>query len=350
MQSQLESYRQRIDNALADFFESDLSAGGLELNDYELKLLGYLKEFTLRPGKRLRGALTLFAYESLAGESSDSIINAAIAQELVQSYLCIIDDVMDRSPERRGKPTVHRLLAAELGKSSEYLASMMAINVGLLGEHLASYILSLIEAEPARLSQASQVLHRNILATVYGQMDDLNNDLKVQATEAQIIHLLEMKVSYYSFISPLQLGAILAGKAEPDFMKEIESIGRPAGVAFQLQDDLLGLFGNPTETGKSAQDDLKEGKFTLLMLYTLERAGHQNAGLVRKALGNQHLSQSEFEEVQAIVENCGARSAVEAKAQEFSTKTKKAITSSSFDQAAKDFLSDLIDYVTSRNK
>ncbi len=346
----LKNYRAEIDQALSDFFKKEANSEILAQTEHGKQAFERLGEFALRPGKRLRGALAMFVYGSLTDKPNPSIINAALALELVQDYLLIIDDVMDRSKKRRGKPTVHELiLAKDLAGKDRHLANMLAVNTGLLAAHMAQSVLLKVDEQPQNLINASDVLQRNIAVTAYGQIDDLYNDLNAAADEDQTISLYQRKNSYYSFISPMQLGAALAGRSDALAAAEIADIGLPAGVAFQLQDDILGLFGDEETTGKSSSDDLREGKYTLLILYALKRADAKGAEKIRHALGNQELTAFEAEQVRSIIRDSGALQEVAAKAQQFCTKSKEALISSTvFDEPSKQFLTQLVEFVVNR--
>lgn len=344
----LDKYRQRISEALQRYWAAAQPLAGQRLTVPEKQALNYLKEFSLRPAKRIRGSLTLFAYERLSKKDNPSIINAALAVELVQNYFLIIDDVMDRSETRRGGPSVHWQIMKD-AKTSEHLANMLAVTVGLMASHLAQLKLLEVDEKAQNLIEASRILQDNILVTAYGQIDDLYNQLGRDSKEAEIITMYERKNSYYSIINPLAVGAALAGKYDAKTLSQIEKIGRPAGVAFQIQDDILGMFGQEEVTGKSANDDLREGKLTLLMLYTLERASSEQAALVRRVLGNQTASASEIERVKDIVKTSGALEAAAKKANDYAGQSKKELASATiFDSQAKEFLSNIIGFLVSR--
>lgn len=345
---QLAAYREEIDAALDNFFKSQAASEILARTKHGPQSFEMLRQFALRPGKRLRGALAIFTYESLSGQQNPSIINAALAMELVQDYLLIIDDVMDRSDLRRGQPTIHELIKKELGPD-EHHANMLAINIGLLASHMAQSVLLEVTESAERLVAASKVLQENIAITAYGQIDDLYNDLQASAGEDEIINLYQRKNSYYSFVSPMLLGAALAGRSDTVSASQIAAIGLPAGVAFQLQDDILGLFGDESVTGKSSSDDLREGKFTLLVMYALEKAGAKDAARIRRALGNPGLTKAEAREVRTIIERCGALEKTRQRAQDFCVRSKEAVTSSTiFDEPNKQFLLQLIEFVVNR--
>jgi geranylgeranyl diphosphate synthase type I len=344
----LADYRQAIDQALASYFNSDAPRLGLRLQDTEVEALEELKKFSLRAGKRIRGSLALFAYDEFSDHANPSAIKLSIALEMIQNYLLIIDDVMDRSSFRRGQPAMHKMFEQKKGVSA-HISKMMAIDSGMLAQHMASALLAEVDESAENIRQMSQVFHKNIAATAYGQFDDLVNTKLGNLDEDQLIRLYELKTSYYTFINPLQTGALLGGKHSDELMSHIEAIGLPAGVGFQLQDDILGIFGAENQTGKSNLDDLREGKITLLMLYTLERASQAQLKELKSALGNKDLSAAEHKNVQRIIEECGARAAAEDRISHYAQMAQKEVHSSSFfSQEAKSFLLNMIKYATNR--
>ena len=346
--SALEVYRENINAGILNYFEAEASHFEINLDEREQHCFELLKDFCTRPGKRFRGALTLFSYEYFSkNKNNPSSIYAGIAVELVQNYLLIVDDVMDKSLTRRGKPTLHKLLESEKGLD-EHTAGMLAINVGLLAAHMANHCLSLVDEDSQNVKAALAILNKNVGTTVYGQIDDLYNTA-IHSDEPQIMRLYEMKNSYYTFINPLQIGAVLAGQSGQQTLEELAAIGRPAGIAFQLQDDLLGMFGDEEVTGKSSSDDLREGKFTLLILQALNLANAADKNKILKALGNQAVQPDEVQAIKKIIEACGARQAVAAKAEKYSKETKQLLEKSQIlDKQAKNFLSSAVEYVTNR--
>ncbi len=347
---QLDNYRQLINQGLEDFFKSAKPKLGERLNANEKAALGYLEEFSLRRAKRLRGALTIFTYEQLAARPNPSIVNAGLALELIQSYLLIIDDVMDQSDLRRGKSSLHKLISDDNKAGDEHLTEMLAVNIALLAAHFAQLTLLEVDEEPDRLNQASKFLHQNVALTAYGQIDDLYNHIKSSPKEAEVIKMYEKKSGYYSFVGPMQVGAALAGQYSIKSAAELSSIGIPAGVGFQVQDDILGLFGDEQTTGKSAADDLREGKLTLLIYYALQLASKKDQMVIKKLLGNKSVSSLDVERLRSIVQKSGALDGARRKAETSIGESKKAILSSTiFSDEAKLFLCNLLDFVIKRN-
>lgn len=354
MQEQLGSYRDVINEALQQFFATLPKTFDFELSEQSRDALQKIEEYSLRPGKRIRGALACFAYDYASGEKSGKKgIQAAVALELVQNYLLIVDDVMDRSTMRRGKPTVHELYLAEqtvLPKDT-HLANMLAINAGLITQHLVNLALTQIDESPDRIQQAVWLLHKNITATGFGQIDDACQQVGLPFTEQDILRKYTLKSGYYTFVCPLQVGLVLGGKNDPSILQEVTDFGLAAGIGFQLQDDLLGVFAETENTGKPNTDDLEEGKYTLLIQHALTHTADSDKEFLMGVLGKQNISASELAKTQEILRKCGSEAYTREKAREYAEQAKQHIAESTFwDQKSKRLLTDIVDYTVDRKR
>ncbi|WP_394850100.1 polyprenyl synthetase family protein [Pendulispora brunnea] len=235
-----------------------------------------IAQFVTRGGKRVRPVLMGAAFEAYGGQSAMEILPALLSVELLQAYLLIHDDWMDEDEVRRGGPTVHVALR-------EHFASSRAGEIGavLAGDLAMGYSLTaLLETRttPDRLAEATRELARMQVEVVAGQVLDVYHDGKVET-----VH--DLKTTSYTVRGPLLLGASLAG-ASASQKAELEAFAQPLGLAFQVRDDLLGTFGDPRKTGKSAAGDLQQGKRTALVqeLLAADRSGEDRA-LVERVLG-----------------------------------------------------------------
>ncbi|HSX24165.1 MAG TPA: polyprenyl synthetase family protein [Candidatus Saccharimonadales bacterium] len=300
-------FQKDINRAMEAYFEAN---GSHEMAPHSLQAYKFLREFSSRPGKRIRGALAMVAYKMFDGPDHRTALNLAIAVELIQNYLLIIDDVMDRSEKRRGAPTIHEEYLKVLpknfaGPEARHLSNMLGVSVGVIAQHMASELLASQDAPPANLRQMQMLFHKNILATCYGQVEDLFNNAMQDAAEDAIIRTYILKNSYYTFINPLQCGAALAG-ADDKTLALISRFGIHAGVAFQLQDDIIGMFGDEKQTGKSAMDDLREGKMTVLIHHGLANGDKEQVANIRAALGNSGLTAEQHDRVRATLKAIGS--------------------------------------------
>lgn len=346
--NQLQSYRKEINTAFTDFFATYESPHSSEWGQQAWE---YLVDFSTRPGKRIRGALALHAYLMFGGTNRTIGIKAALAVELTQNYLLIVDDVMDRSMMRRGSPTIHELYKKSLPDSvdrdeRQHMSNMLAINVGLIASHIAHELLAQCGNErPSAALEAATYFNRNIATTAYGQVDDLYSPI-IEQTRELILATHRQKSSFYTFVNPLQLGAVLASDTTAFAM--IEKFGLAAGLAYQIQDDCIGLFGNPNITGKSDLDDLKEGKVTLFIQQALQHGDTAQQAQIREVLGKESITDDEAERVREIVRTLGVKDAVIHEAYGFAMEAKEVLSSDAWPQQGREFLEGLMEYIVRR--
>ncbi len=350
----LEDYRRTINQAIEQFLDTMPAALGMRpesLSTYSLDAFAKSREYTMRPGKRIRGALAAAAYDDAKGTHlADAGIALAVAQELIQSYLLITDDVADRSELRRGKPTVHREYMAELDKyGDEHEANMLAQYVGLITEQIAYLALLQAPERPEHIMGALHSLHGNLTVTGLGQIDDIYHKVGRSVSQDEIIRVYSLKTGYYTFVNPLQAGLLLAGITDTDAMQQITVFGMAAGIAFQMHDDYLGVFGDTAETGKPSDDDLKEGKYTMLVQYALEHAKTDDAVILRQILGNLNISTDAVRRAQQIFNDSGATLYIQAETHRYAEIAKKQLADIAvWSEQFKAFLSDLVDFAISR--
>jgi geranylgeranyl diphosphate synthase, type II len=220
-------------------------------------------DYPLRGGKALRPALSIATCLGLGGHL-EAILPTAATLELYHNAFLIHDDIEDESWSRRGKPTLHIdhgvPIAVNVGDAMLSLSLQPLLdNVERVGLGPALRILRAV-AKMTRLTVDGQARELEWVRSNAWRLDD-----------ADYLEMVELKTSWYSFITPLQAGAMAAG-AVPDRMAPLESLGRHLGAAFQITDDLLNLRADPQEYGKEIGGDLWEGKRTLMLLHTLRCA------------------------------------------------------------------------------
>lgn len=349
---QLEEYKQAVNATLVQFFDEVPELLGFALPDSAQNALEKVREYTLRPGKRVRGALACLAYDHAADTSfSVAGLRAAVALELAQSYLLIIDDVMDHSVLRRGLPTVHMLYRGEQTLIDDHSADMQAVNAGLIAQHLMNLALSGLDTDGENVARATRILHQNLAATGFGQIEDMYQSVETRAAEAAIVRKYELKCGYYTFVCPLQVGLALGGVHDDEALESIVPFGLAAGVAFQLTDDIVGVFGESSTTGKSQADDIEEGKYTVLVQYALTHANEKDKQFLLGQLGADAVPEVAMREVQRIFEACGARQYVEQQAGVYSEKALYLLSENTYwNEEVKDFLEFVVRYATRRKK
>ncbi|WP_285502220.1 polyprenyl synthetase family protein [Actinokineospora sp. NBRC 105648] len=284
-----------------------------------------LSAFVLSGGKRLRPTFAWWGWRGAGGagdgEQADAVLRAVSALELIQACALVHDDLMDASAVRRGKPTVHVEFAARHRErgwqgSPERFGAAAAVLLGDLALAWADdmYTGSGLTADCYVAALPPwQAMRAEMLA---GQYLDVLTQAKGDESAEAALSVARMKTAAYTVERPLHMGAALAGAPEP-LVTALRAFGADIGVAFQLRDDLLGMYGDTDVTGKPAGDDLREGKRTLLMSVGLRRADAAGrateARLLRTALGNDSLDSATVERAREILVDVGAVAEVEAK-------------------------------------
>ncbi len=314
---ELENYKAIVDSELEKFFDDKIEEIGDPKDPYS-KVTSFLKDYTLRGGKRIRPAFTYYGYLLFAdGSNFDEdymreVIKLSIATELKQTFYLIHDDISDKSDLRRGESSMHKMLEAwykEIFTDDEDKAIDYGIAMGIFaGDHanaLAYKAITQIKLSKEKKYDAIEILNDTDLDTLHGQVLDIQSGItQKMSTEEELLNIHELKSAKYTIESPLLIGAMLAGASE----EELEILSRyamPLGQAFQLQDDILGLFGDK-EIGKPADSDLKEGKKTLLIIKALENAKHSEKRIINEYLGNPNVTESMLRQVQDIVRSTGS--------------------------------------------
>ncbi|GLW12107.1 geranylgeranyl pyrophosphate synthase [Microtetraspora sp. NBRC 13810] len=305
--------RAEVDLALRAFLDRQLPLR----SDPDLVALIEAAEELLAGGKRLRPAFCYWGWRAAGGGDDPAVFTAAASLELLQASALVHDDVMDKSDLRRGMPAAHRRFQA-LHERAGWHGS-----AGQFGEGAAillGNLLLLWSGEmwrtcglPAGALAAAQPLHDHMRAELMcGQYLDLLEQAHGENTFDSALRVALYKSGKYSVEQPLRLGLSLAGQGEAPWADPLcVDYGQSVGIAFQLRDDVLGVFGDPAETGKPAGDDLREGKRTMLIARTLAAATPAQAGVVRELLGDPALDAAGVARLRAIIEESGALTACE---------------------------------------
>ncbi len=263
-----------------------------ELEKYFENETGIIKEFVMRGGKRIRPIIMNIGYNLY----KEGFLGESIIFELLQAFFLMVDDVMDESELRRGKKTVHKIIGEEW--KNEKLGENLAICYGNIAQTRAYEIIDNITDKRIRIRMYEKV-NQICKETYYGQVMDLELSAKdiEQVTEKEIIKMMEMKTAKYTIEGPLHCGAIMAGRKN---LKKLTRIAIPLGIAFQIKDDIIGLYGDEKIIGKPVDSDLKEGKKTLLILKAYEKNKE-----IKKYM-NKDLTREEMETARRIISETGA--------------------------------------------
>lgn len=350
LKDEIAKYKLKIDSELKSFLDFKIKESR-KISPYVSGLMKDVTEFTLRGGKRIRPVLTIVGYKAFNTHNEKEIIKAAISVELMQAFLLIHDDIMDQDELRRGMPTFHKVYENKfkLNKDHKHIGNSMAI---LAGDILAAMSLQPILTSGFPLSrrlEAASRFNNVILSTCYGQVLDIVSgyDSAFSSSDLRKVHML--KTAAYTLECPLQIGAILAGASDKD-IGSISEFAIPLGQAFQIQDDIIGLFGDQKKIGKPVASDLKEGKKTLLILKALEKANKSEKQVILKSLGKKSLSRSEIDSVRDIIISTGSLDYSKSIAEKLVQKAVSSIRNSRLRDYSKEFLISLAGYIIKRQK
>jgi geranylgeranyl diphosphate synthase type I len=271
-------------------------------------------------GKRVRPRICLFSYLACGGGGVDmGLVRFAAGIELLHTCMLVHDDVMDRSEVRRGVPSVHRAILDAGLLADPRLAEGLAIVVGDVLATLATEEFVADELPADRGRRAAAAVHRAMRETAAGQVLDLISGPRPieEVSEEEILLTYRLKTACFAFEAPLRSGAILAG-ASDEVCDALAGFGIKLGTAFQLRDDLIGFFGTQSLTGKRPEDDLREGKKTLLLRLLWERCGEADRALVAAVAGTREPTGAELEQLREAARETAAADEVERRIAELS--------------------------------
>lgn len=269
----------------------------------------------LSGGKRLRPAFAYWGWRGAVGSSpsgdrDDAAMRAAAGLEFLQACALIHDDVMDGSDTRRGLPAAHRRFAG-VHRDHSWLGSPEAFGTGaaiLLGDMCLSWADEVIfscDFPAPTMAAAKRIYDEMRTELMAGQYLDLLEQVRGGGSVERALTVVRYKSAKYTIERPLHLGAALADAPE-EVYTAYSAYGLPLGEAFQLRDDVLGVFGDPSETGKPAGDDLREGKRTVLVATALERSTVEQAAVLRHHLGDPALDLAGVEALRSVIRETGA--------------------------------------------
>jgi geranylgeranyl diphosphate synthase type I len=305
-----------------------------------------MEEFLLDGGKRLR---PLFAYAGLlaSGASlSQEIIRAISSLELLQACALIHDDLMDKSDTRRGKPAIHRHFenlhqtAAMNGLATQFGESA-AVLLGDLALVWSDQMLNTSGISVDSLLAARKIYDEMRIELMAGQYLDVREAGENTYSAERSLRIARYKSGKYTIERPLHIGAAiglsLASENQP-LLDALSQYGLPLGEAFQLRDDMLGIFGDPEVTGKPAGDDLREGKRTVLIAMTLAALDEAGKSELLAHLGKQEISPEKIEELRALIISSGAVQEVENLIEKLTNQSLTAIEDPSIHPSSREFL------------
>ncbi|MFC8538156.1 polyprenyl synthetase family protein [Streptomyces sp. NPDC057249] len=314
----LADLRERIDGALATFLYNPSSRvptqGRHASKGHDLDRT--LAQYVLAPGKRIRPLLCLVGWHAAAGGrqgvGEKAALRLAASLELFHAFALIHDDIMDGSESRRGAPSAHRAFAVrhQDRADAEAFGRNLAVLLGDLALVRCDELLHSAGLTEGQYRVVLPLIDTMRSEVVLGQYLDLRAAGSPRGDTGLALRVVRLKTARYTVERPLHLGAVLAG-AGARLIEACSAYALPLGEAFQLRDDVLGVFGDPAVTGKPVAEDLRSGKVTVLMALAVRRATRPQARVLRRFVGDPGLDEEGAAAVRRVLEVTGARETVE---------------------------------------
>ena len=324
-------------------------------DDYGV-LVAALEDFVLSGGKRLRPAFAYWGWRAVAdGDPDPEVLLLFSALELLHAFALVHDDVIDDSSTRRGRPTAHVHFAAlhrdrKWQGSPDRFGVSAAILLGDLALAWADDIVFRVDLSPETLRRVRRVWADIRTEVLGGQYLDIVAEAGGANSTTSPMTVATFKTACYTVSRPLQLG-VAAAADRPDVHAVFSQFGTDLGVAFQLRDDVLGVFGDPKVTGKPSGDDLRSGKRTVLLAEAVELADKSDplaASLLRRSIG-EPLTDAQVEELRDIIESVGALTAAEQRIAALTQRALATLAAAPINAGAKAGLSELARTATDRS-
>ena len=353
-QNELQAFKARLDPKIGAYFDRAIQEAEQE-DVLVADALRYARKFVLAGGKRLRAAFMYYGYLAAHGTEEEKILDASMSIELIHVFLLVHDDIIDRDDMRHGIATLHRHYA-DIGQSlfptkdTEHFGNAIAI---IIGDMLCAFGNDIIFSSDFPLERRFQALSKlqNIVSrTAIGQTRDIYMEYQGAASEEEILSMYRNKTAKYTVEGPLHLGALLAGASEAT-LDGLSAYAIPLGIAFQIQDDILGIFSDAERLGKPVGSDIQEGKITLLVSRALLHgtAAEQKRIKAILALG-EALTEKEGQEFRELVRVTGALAGTQQLAAEYIEEGKRSLEAirALLDPRAYGFLSAIAEYMMKR--
>lgn len=332
--------KEKIENKINEILDKEIEK--YEDNEFIKESLRELKRLS-QGGKRVRGYLVKLG-QMLFGKDDDSYIDLAAAIEIFQTAILIHDDIIDEADKRRGMDTINAKYKGHIGVAK-------GICIGDLGFFISYRIINNSNISEELKDEIVKIYSKTLHNTVNGEIVDVELPLKSlkyhrNMDEKIIYDIYVNKTAWYTIIGPILIGAASAGASEEDKEKLIE-MGTNLGIAFQIKDDLLGLYSSVSDMGKTL-NDIKEGKQTIIYKYAIDHASKEELDVISKYYGNQNVTDEESNIIIKLFDKLGARKNAENLVKKYTDNGTSIIET--MDVQNKDLFMEFANYLLKRDK
>lgn len=302
-----------INEELERIFDTEIAKASKIHPSYE-RLWQNLRDVSLGGGKRLRPRLLL----KIADSDAEGVVKIAVAHELLHIATLIHDDIIDNDDVRHGKKNLVGTYKEIYGQAKGVDVGHYARSAALVGgDLLLSHAHKLIAEsglQPHLVETLQGLLYRSVFEVIGGQLMDTEAPFVDEYYDPLTVYTY--KTASYSFVMPILSGAAIAG-LDPETTNALERYAKALGIAFQLRDDDLGVFGDSSVTGKSTSQDLREGKKTKLVELFKARAGEPDVSLFNASFGNRTANDEAIQQLRGLFISTGTREAHDALIDEY---------------------------------
>jgi len=311
------------------------------------------KLFKLHPrGKMHRGALVVLGYELAGGKVRIEAVKASIAWELYATNILIADDIIDRDDTRRGIPTIHKQWETYFTKQKlDHFGESMGIITAIIGFHMAPLALDKTSFSADTKLKVLNYLFQSAIETGYGEALDISTTwqlLDEKKQSSKLIH--QYKTVNYSAVSPLLFGATLADCHDDNLLNSLTLYGQFLGKIFQIQDDILGIFGNPAKTGKSNESDIIEGRWTILIELLNKDTNITDRKVLHKILAKTKRTKVDIDKIKQLIQKYAILDKAQAEALTYLYKGIEIIPNITDNKDHQDTLRNLLEFMIKREK
>lgn len=348
------AFKHDFDRVLENFFDRRIAEYG-SIDPILTEMLELLSRQALRGGKRVRPFLCYLGYRLGGGVREKKILKACITVELVHQFLLIHDDIADRDEQRRGELSLHltyeKLLEQRYHRKNSHLGEALAMGAGNLLYSLARQALYESDFPPKRIVEGGIWISEYLTKTVAGwamQFYQLNQTIG-KIDEADYLKATTLVNAYYAVEGPMVLGFILAGNSDRALRTMVTQYAIGVGTAFQIRDDILGMFGDTKQIGKPVGNDFREGKKTSLIIRAYNQANDSDKRFLEEKIGTL-ITAAELKQVQTIIQETGALDQATKLARDYVEKGKAALQTVDGNKHTLQLLKELADFVVEREK
>jgi len=342
-----------VDARLDVFFDRKIDEAK-KIDPIYAKLLEDMKKFILRGGKRLRPTLMLIGYKAAGGKNDKLALDASVALELFHNFVLIHDDVMDGDLKRYGGANITGIYDRRFAKqlkpaAARHTAESIAILAGELNEFFTFEVLTELKLDPKVIFELMRHFQTTLFETGAGQQLDVMSGVRGDLNLSKIEKVNFYKTAQYTITSPLRMGVLLAN-GDKKLIDKFADFGSELGKAFQLADDLLGMFGSSKQTGKPIGSDIREGKQTLLMYFAKKLCTPGQWRTIESRFGSENINSDDVKIVREVLKECGAQAKVSVAANDYLQASLAVLSEMEIDADSKKLLIEFAHYCVERKK